>query len=153
LRELYRHRPDYRRMRTLFTVHNIAYQGAFPHELFHLTGLDFRLYNPHQVEFYGQFNFLKAGLVFSDWVNTVSPTYANQIRTPGLGWRMEGVRGARRARLSGIVNGVDYPPWAPATDDLIARNYTAETVLEGKPTCKSDLQRYFGLPNEPRVPV
>jgi starch synthase len=153
LRELYRHRPDYRRIRTLFTIHNIAYQGAFPHELFHLTGLDFRLYNAHQLEFYGQFNFLKGGVVFADWVNTVSPTYANEIRTPAFGCGMEGVLSERRDRLSGIVNGVDYESWEPATDSLIAKNYTAETVVEGKAACKADLQRYFGLPNEPKVPV
>ena len=153
LRELYRHRPEYRRMRTLFTIHNIAYQGAFPHELFHLTGLDFRLYNPHQLEFYGQFNFLKGGTVFSDWVNTVSPTYANEIRTPAFGCGMEGILTERRDRLSGIVNGVDYASWDPATDKLIANNYTAETVVAGKAACKADLQHHFGLPEEPRVPL
>jgi starch synthase len=153
LRELYRHRPDYRRIRTLFTIHNIAYQGSFPHELYHLTGLDFRLYNPHQLEFYGQFNFLKAGVVFSDWVNTVSPTYAKEIRTPTLGYGMEGVLTDRRERLSGIVNGVDYTSWDPATDPHIAQHYTIETVLEGKRACKADLQRYFGLPQEPKVPL
>lgn len=153
LRELYRHRPDFRRMRTLFTIHNIAYQGAFPHELFHLTGLDFRLYNPHQLEFYGQFNFLKGGIVFADWVNTVSPTYANEIRTPAFGCGLDGVLTVRRDRLSGIVNGVDYASWDPATDPYIARTYTPETVREGKAACKADVQRYFGLPEEPNVPL
>lgn len=153
LRELYRHRPDYRRMRTLFTIHNIAFQGSFPHDLFHLTGLDFRLYNSHQMEFYGQFNFLKGGVVAADWVNTVSPTYANEIRTPAFGFGMEGVLTERRDRLSGIVNGVDYDSWDPATDELIAANYSPETVVQGKAVCKADLQRYFGLPEEPRVPL
>jgi starch synthase len=153
LRELYRHRADYRRMRTLFTIHNIAYQGAFPHELFHLTGLDFRLYNPHQLEFYGQFNFLKAGIVFSDWVNTVSPTYAKEIRTPAFGGGMEGVLTERRDRLSGIMNGVDYSSWDPSTDPYIARQYTIDTVWEGKEVCKADLQQAFGLPQEPRMPL
>src|SRR5262245_2380107 len=153
LREVYRHRADYRRIRTLFTIHNIAYQGSFPHELYHLTGLDFRLYNSHQLEFYGQFNFLKAGVVFSDWVNTVSSTYAKEIRTPTLGYGMEGVLTDRRDRLSGIVNGVDYASWDPSTDPHIARPYTIETVVEGKRACKADLQRYFSLPQEPTVPM
>lgn len=153
LRELYRHRPEYRRIRTLFTIHNIAFQGAFPHDLFHLTGLDFRLFNPHQLEFYGQFNFLKGGVVFADWVNTVSPTYANEIRTPAFGCGMEGVLGERRDRLSGIVNGVDYESWDPGTDPHIAKQYTTETVVDGKATCKADLQRCIGLPPEPKIPL
>ncbi len=153
LRELYRHRPEYRRIKTLFTIHNIAFQGAFPHELFHLTGLDFRLYNPHQLEFYGQFNFMKGGIVSSNWVNTVSPTYANEIRTPAFGCKMEGILGERRDRLSGIMNGVDYASWDPATDPMIAQPYTVETVWEGKEVCKADLQRSFNLPVEPRVPL
>jgi len=153
LRELYRHRPDYRRMRTLFTIHNIAFQGAYPHDLFHLTGLDFRIYNPHQLEFYNQFNSLKGGVVFSDWVNTVSPTYANEIRTPAFGCGMEGVLSERRDRLSGIVNGVDYDSWNTATDEHLARNYTSETVVEGKAACKADLQGRFGLPLESRIPL
>lgn len=153
LRELYRHRPDYRRIRTLFTIHNIAYQGSFPHDLFYLTGLDFRLFNPHQLEFYGQFNMLKGGIVFSDWVNTVSPTYANEIRTPAFGGGMEGVLNERRDRLNGIMNGVDYSSWSPDTDPHIARQYTVDTVWEGKEVCKADLQRHYGLPQEPRVPL
>jgi starch synthase len=152
-REIYRHRAEYRRIRTLFTIHNIAFQGAFPHELFHLTGLDFRLFNPRQLEFYGQFNMLKGGVVFSDWVNTVSPTYANEIRTPTFGYGMEGVLNERRDRLNGIVNGVDYDSWDPATDPYLAKNYTSETVLEGKAACKADLQQLFGLPVERHIPL
>ena len=153
LRDTYRSRPEYRRIRSLFTIHNIAYQGAFPHEMFHQTGLDFRLYNPHQLEFYGQFNFLKGGIVFSDWVNTVSPTYANEIRTPTFGCGMEGLLSERRDRLSGIVNGVDYASWDPATDPHLARNYSIDTLEAGKEACKADLQHYFDLPREPRVPM
>jgi starch synthase len=92
-------------------------------------------------------------VVFSDWVNTVSPTYANEIRTPTFGCGMEGVLSERRDRLSGIVNGVDYSSWDPADDPNIKRNYTSDNVLEGKAVCKEDLQRYFGLPTEPRVPL
>ena len=153
LREVYRHRPEYRRIRSLFTIHNIAYQGAFPHQDFHLTGLDFRLYNPHQLEFYGQFNFLKGGIISSSWVSTVSPTYAKEIRTPTFGCGMEGLLGERRDRLSGIVNGVDYASWDPATDSRIARQYGVEDVLGGKAACKAALQSYFGLAINPGVPM
>ena len=153
LRDTYRARGDYRRIRSLFTIHNIAYQGAFAHDMFPLTGLDFRLYNPHQLEFYGQFNFLKGGIVFSDWVSTVSPTYANEIRTPTFGCGMEGLLGERRDRLSGIVNGVDYASWDPGTDPHLAKNYTADTVDAGKAACKADLQRCFDLPGAPHVPL
>ena len=153
LRELYRHRHEYRRVRTLFTIHNIAYQGAFSRDQFQLSGLDYRLYNPHQLEFYGQFNFLKGGIVFADWVNTVSPTYANEIRTSSFGCGMEGILVERRDRLSGIVNGVDYDSWDPATDPFLPCNYTTANVVDGKALCKGDLQHYFGLPCEKRVPL
>lgn len=153
LRELYRHRYEYRRIRSLFTIHNIAYQGNFPHNDFYLTGLDFRLYNHHQMEFYGSFNFLKSGIIFSDWVNTVSPTYANEIRTPSFGCGMQGILGERRDRLSGIVNGADYDHWNPATDPHLAANYTQTTVAEGKAACKADLQRAFNIEVNPKIPL
>jgi len=108
LRELYRNRPSWKNLRTLFTIHNIAYQGVFPRSELHLTGLDQRLFNSHQLEYYGQLNFLKAGAVFADWVSTVSPTYAQEIKTTYFGYGLEGVLTERRERLSGIVNGVDY---------------------------------------------
>jgi starch synthase len=152
-RELYRNRPAYRNLRSLLTIHNIAYQGVFRSSEYHFTGLDWRLFNQHQLEFYGQLNFLKAGTVFADWVNTVSPTYAQEIRTTYFGNGLEGVLTERRERLSGIVNGVDYDSWNPATDKHIAAHYDIDTVEAGKPTCKADLQRYFHLPQMPRTPV
>ena len=91
--------------------------------------------------------------MFADWVNTVSPTYAKEIRTPAFGGGMEGVLTERRDRLSGIMNGVDYASWDPATDPYIAKQYTIDTVWEGKEVCKADLQRSFGLPQEPRIPL
>jgi starch synthase len=153
LRELYRNRPGYKELRSLFTVHNIAYQGVFRGSDYHLTGLNYRLFNQHQLEFYGQMNFLKAGIVFADWVNTVSPTYAQEIRTTYFGCGLEGVLTERRDRLSGIVNGVDYDTWDPAHDKFLVAHYDADTVAAGKPKCKTDLQRYFHLPQVPRAPV
>lgn len=153
LREFYRNRPNFRRTRSLFTIHNLAYQGVFPYSDFQLIGLDARLFNHHQVEFYGKLNFLKSGIVFSDWINTVSPTYAQEIRTSMWGCGLEGVLNERRDRLTGIVNGVDYKSWDPETDPHLAGNYNIDNVLEGKAICKADLQKYFKLPLKARTPL
>ena len=149
---MYRSQPGYDRVRTLFTIHNIAYQGQFWHWDMLLTGLDWRLFNYRQLEFYGQLNFLKAGIVFSDFISTVSPTYAKEIQTPYFGCGLEGVLSERRERLFGIVNGVDYTVWNPSTDPYIAAPYDAESVSERKPLCKAALQRRYGLP-ELRLPL
>jgi starch synthase len=153
LKEQYGQQPGYERLRTLFTIHNLAYQGQFWHWDMLLTGLDWRLFNYRQLEFYGQLNFLKAGIVFADWVSTVSPTYAKEIQTPYYGCGLEGVLAERRDRLVGIVNGVDYAVWNPATDPHLAATYDAETVAQRKPLCKAALQRRCGLPQEPRTPL
>lgn len=153
LKELYADRPAYARVRTLFTIHNVAYQGLFWHWDMPLTGLDWRLFNYHQLEFHGHLNFLKGGIVFADHLSTVSPTYAREIQTPYYGCGLEGSLAARRDRLTGIVNGVDYRVWNPATDPHLAANYDIQTVAEGKPVCKAALQRRFGLPQQPDTPV
>jgi starch synthase len=159
LREFYRKqgpfglRERYGRVRTLFTIHNIAYQGAFWHWDMMLTGLDWKLFNARQLEFYGKLNFLKAGIVFADLLNTVSPTYAREIQTPYYGAGLQGVLMERNRDLFGIVNGVDYNVWDPAKDPHIAAKYDADTVAEGKPRCKAALQRTFGLPEQPRAPL
>jgi starch synthase len=155
LREIYRRHPEhtlrarYGKVRTLFTIHNIAYQGVFWHWDLPLTGLDWRLFNYRQLEFHGKLNFLKAGIVFSDLVNTVSPTYAREIQTPYYGAGLQGVLAERRKDLFGIVNGVDYEVWDPARDPILAARYDAATVTDGKPVCKQALQRLFGLPEKP----
>lgn len=151
--ELYQHRPGYRQLRTLMTIHNIAYQGVFKSWEFPITGFPWRLFNHHQMEFYGQLNFLKSGLVFADWINTVSPTYAEEIQTSYFGCGLEGVLTERRHKLSGIVNGVDYSTWNPATDTLLPMNYDETNVREGKAACKAELQRRFNLPVESKTPV
>jgi starch synthase len=153
LREVYRSQPDYDRVRTLFTIHNLAYQGQFWHWDMLLTGLDWQLFNYRQLEFYGQLNFLKAGIVFADLINTVSPTYAKEIQTPYFGCGLDGVLAERRERLFGIVNGVDYSIWNPATDPHIASTYDVQSVAERKPRCKAALQRRYGLPERPSTPV
>ncbi len=152
--EEYRHRrPEYARVRTLYTVHNIAYQGRFWHWDMLNTGLDWKLFNYLQLEFYGQLNLLKAGIVFSNLINTVSPSYAREIQTPEYGCGLHGVLSERRDRLFGIVNGVDYGQWNPACDAHLARKYDADTVEEGKAECKAALQKRFGLAERPRAPL
>lgn len=152
LRELYRQSPGYQRIRSVFTIHNIAYQGSYPRDLMNITGLPGWLYNPSQLEHYG-FNFLKSGIVYSDAVTTVSPTYAREIQTGEFGCGLEGLLNTVHGKLSGIVNGCDYEHWNPAHDKLIAAPYTPETVFEVKPLCKADLQRQFNLPQNPKTPV
>jgi starch synthase len=159
LREQYKHRSDHRlrlhydRVRTLLTIHNIAFQGTFWHWDLNLTGLDWRLFNPQQLEFHGKLSFLKAGIVFSDLISTVSPTYAREIQTPYYGYGMQGVLYANRHRLSGIVNGVDYSVWDPRYDPHIAAAYGFNVIDPGKGLCKADLQRECGLAIEPGTPV
>jgi starch synthase len=159
LREFYiRHprsefRQRYERIRTAFTIHNLAYQGLFWHLDMPLLHLPWRLFSSAGVEFHGHINFLKAGLVWSDLLTTVSPTYAREIQTPYYGCGLQGVLMQRSDRLSGIVNGVDYRAWNPATDHSISANYDADTLTEGKPRCKAALQQAFGLDVEPQTPL
>lgn len=149
LREEYQHRPGFGDLRSLFTIHNIGYQGTFWHWDLPITGLDWKLFNHRQLEFYGQLCLLKGGIVFSDMISTVSPTYAREIQTAAFGCGLEGVLTERRHQLFGIVNGVDYGVWDPATDRHLVRTYGPEEVVEGKRACKKALQTRFGLtPNE-----
>ncbi len=159
LREVYQHLPQpdraaiFRRMRSLFTIHNLAFKGEFWHWDLRLTGLDWRLYNPDQLEFHGNLSLLKAGLVFSDYLSTVSPTYAREIQTPYFGHGLQGLLQARYARLFGIVNGVDYAQWDPATDQHLAARYTFADLQTGKAACKAALQKRMNLAVEPRTPL
>jgi starch synthase len=159
LREVYDRLSDphlgtlYDRIHTLFTIHNIAYQGLFPAGDMVLAGLDWRLFNYHQLEFHGRLSFLKAGIVFADLIGTVSPTYAREIQTPYFGYGLQGVLAERGDRLTGIVNGIDYAAWDPAADPHLPAHYTADALEPGKPQCKADLQRRQGLPVDPAAPV
>jgi len=154
LRELYGRRDHrYQTIRTLLTIHNIAYQGAFGPALMAHTGLDAGLMHYDRLEFHGNLCFLKGGIVYSDFINTVSPRYAEEIQTPFFGNGLEGVLATRRDRLCGIVNGVDYGVWNPATDPHIPARYDAASVFEQKPTCKAALQRRFHLPEWAGTPL
>jgi starch synthase len=148
----YRGVPDYERISTLLTIHNMAYQGLFWHWDMLLTGLDWNYFNWHQMEFFGNLNLLKTGLVFADRLNTVSPRYAEEIQSDPLGCGLEGVLQSRRDVLSGVINGVDYREWNPATDRLLPAHYSADD-LSGKAACKAALQAELGLPVSPRTPL
>jgi len=143
----------YDRIRTLFTIHNIAYQGVFWHHDMPLTGLDWKLFTPSKLEYYGHLCFLKGGIVYSDLLNTVSPSYAREIQTPYYGCGLQGVLAERSGHLFGIVNGVDYREWDPCLDRHLAAHFNAGSIEEGKPRCKEALQKRCGLANQPRTAV
>jgi starch synthase len=153
LSELYRQKPGWNRVRSVYTVHNIAYQGMFPADVLKLTGLPGWTFNPKQLEFHGMLNFMKSGIVFADAVNTVSPTYAREIQTAEYGCGLEGLLWENRRKLSGIVNGVDYDEWDPIHDQHIPVQYGIRDVFDRKPVNKAELQKRFKLPDAPDRPV
>ena len=145
--------PHYEQIGSLFTIHNMAYQGRFWHWDMLLTGLDWKYFNWQQMEFFGNLNLLKTGLIFSDRLNTVSPRYAEEIQSGPLGCGLEGVLQNRRDVLSGIVNGVDYHEWDPQVDGNLPVNYSVDTIDTGKAACKAALQNSLGLKEQPRTPL
>ena len=144
LETLYKDDPALGEVGTLFTIHNLAYQGVFWHFDMPLTGLGWDLFTPAGLEFYGKLNFLKGGLVFADVLNTVSKTYAQEIQTAEFGCGLEGVLQYRRADLHGVVNGIDVAAWDPATDRDLTKPYSAED-LAGKAACKQALAQELGI--------
>ena len=139
--------PTFVGIKTLFTIHNLGYQGLFPKTAVAEAGLDASLFQPAGLEFYNQLSFMKAGIVYSDAVSTVSKGYAREIQTPEYGFGLEGLLADRSAVLSGIVNGADYSYWSPETDRLLPANYSSAD-LEGKRVCKQVLLRQFGFDSE-----
>ncbi len=144
---------DWEKVRSVFTIHNMRYQGRFWHQDMDLTGIDWKYFTYDKMEFYGQLNLLKTGIIFSDAVTTVSPEYAKEIQTEAFGERLQGVLRYRNEALSGILNGIDTQEWDPATDRYIAANYDTESVFEKKPICKAALQKYCGFPQNPETPL
>jgi starch synthase len=137
---------------SVFTVHNLAFHGLFAPTDFFLLGLPSRYMAPSALEFHGQLSFIKAGLKFASRVTTVSPTYAQEIRTPELGSGLDGVIRARGDEVSGILNGVDPEVWDPATDREIGSHYSAAD-LGGKALCKAALQQALGLQVQADAPL
>ena len=140
------------RVRTVLTVHNAGYQGHFPPETLPDIGLSWSLYNMRQLEWYGRVNLLKGGLVFADAATTVSPTHAHELRTSAGGFGLDGVFVSLRDRFIGIANGIDQQVWDPATDPLLARNYTTDAP-DGKRACRQALQAETGLRALEGVPI
>lgn len=140
------------RPRTVFTIHNMAFQGQFPMHHAERLGLPQEARTPEGAEFHGHLSFLKAGILCADKITTVSPTYAREICTPEFGFGLEGVLQHRSADLLGILNGIDVDVWDPATDVFLPYRYTPED-MQGKGECKVSLQRQLGLQVDPQAPL
>jgi starch synthase len=137
---------------SVYTVHNLAYQGLFPLDDCVLLGLSSRYLSPAALEFHGQMSFMKGGLKFADRVTTVSPSYAREITTHEFGAGLEGVIRGRGADVSGILNGIDTQVWNPATDTALPERYSVAHP-QGKVRCKASLQAQFGLSVDARAPL
>ena len=133
---------------TVFTIHNLAYQGTFPPETFTALGLNPQFWSPDSLEFHGQMSFIKGGIIYSDRVNTVSSKYSHEIQTEEFGFGLEGLLQHYNKKLSGILNGIDQTIWDPKTDTYLEENYDSET-LEKKQNNKSALQNLFQLKKDP----
>jgi len=153
LRTLYAEDPALRDVATVFTIHNMGYQGLFPPDTLPLLMLPWELLTISKMEFFGQVNFLKGALVLSDYVTTVSRKYSQEIQTTEYGFGLEGVLRQRAATVTGILNGVDYDEWSPQTDRFAVAKYSPQD-LSGKLQCKHDLLQAFGVTNaDSKVPV
>ena len=137
---------------SIFTIHNLGYQGIYGKHKFHVTGLDWNVFYSAGFEDYDSMNFLKAGLVSADFLTTVSPTYAKEIQNPAFGFRMDGILRYRSENLVGILNGVDTNVWNPAIDKKIVTNYTAKSISK-KIDNKLALQEKMGLEINPDIPL
>ncbi len=153
LREVYGGDSDLQSIKSLITIHNIAYQGQFDSWILPEIGLPWSVYHMEALEFYGKVNYLKGGIVYSDAINTVSPTYAKEIQTPEYGYGLDGILRKRASDLYGILNGIDYKVWNPATDEHIFKNYSVDNFAEGKLENKKQLLKEQGLPFKADVPL
>src|SRR5690606_29127519 len=136
---------------TLFTIHNLVYQGLFPPETFQRLSLPAALWSMHALEFHGQLSFIKGGLAFADRLTTVSPTYAEEICTPQFGAGLHALLSYRRRHLHGILNGVDYATWDPSADPFIAHRYSSRSLGRKSRNRKPLLER-FGLKQRDDAP-
>lgn len=151
LKEQYEDDPFYSNIATIYTIHNLQYQGNYPKDTLKLFGLEESFFTPDTVEFYGSFSFMKAGIVYSDVINTVSETYAKEIQTAEYGELLEGLLKERASDLYGIVNGISYDDFNPQTDPRIYKNFSSRSINNKKEN-KFSLQREVGLPVK-EVPV
>ncbi len=144
--------PEVASAKTVLTAHNLGFQGIFRQSNWPLLNLDRSYFSPQYLEFYGNINFLKGGLIFADKITTVSPSYAREIMSGEQGFGLQGILQQRAADVTGILNGVDYSEWNPAVDPFIATRYS-ENDLSGKRICKDKLQGSLGLPVKSAMPV
>ncbi|CAI2718715.1 glycogen synthase GlgA [Nitrospina watsonii] len=152
LKLVYHNDPFFQSTRTLFTIHNLGYQGNFDAAALQLTHLPASAFHTQGLEFFGQFSFLKAGLVYSDLLTTVSKRYRQEILLPANGFRMDGILNARKDNLFGVLNGVDYDEWNPAGDPWIAAPYS-KSSLKGKAACREALLADLKLKLPPKQPL
>ncbi len=152
LKSIYSVEPNFRKTRSVFTIHNLGYQGNFPPDSLPLTGLEWEHFRLERLEFYGKVSFLKGGIVDADMVTTVSERYSQEIQTKEFGCGMEGVLQRRKDTLHGVVNGIDTKEWDPEHDPDIAARYNFETIQK-KEINKHALQKENGLPVDSAVPV
>ena len=153
LRTVYDEDPAFQGVPCVFTIHNMGFQGLFAPDILPLLMLPWDLFTVTKLEFYGNVNFLKGALVFSDYITTVSKKYSQEIQTAEYGFGLEGVLRGRSATVTGILNGVDYEEWSPEKDKFIKAKYSP-TDLSGKEIDKRDLLEQFGVTNpDPRLPV
>lgn len=144
LKNGYQHHPKLKETKSVFTIHNLAYQGLFPPEIMLAAGLPWSIFHIDGLEFYGKMSFLKGGLAFSDHITTVSPTYAREILTPEFGCGLHGLLDVLSYKLTGIINGIDYSEWNPKTDTFLPEKYDALNPVN-KHASKKMLRRRFGL--------
>lgn len=152
LKETFKVDPFYSGIKTILTIHNIAYQGLFPKGEFHKIGLPWDYFTMHRLEFYDMVNILKGGLVFTDLITTVSPTYAREIQTPEFGYGLNGLLSERKDSLYGIINGIDYNEWDPARDKELKYHFSLAKP-DGKYKDKLALQKKAGLEQRADVPL
>src|SRR5581483_11294806 len=153
LRTIYADDPAFKETGTVFTIHNMGYQGLFPPDTLPLLMLPWDLFTMSKMEFFGQVNFLKGALAYSDYVTTVSRKYSHEIQTTEYGFGLEGVLRDRAATVTGILNGVDYDEWSPQTDKFITAKYSPQD-LSAKARDRQDLLAAFGVVNaDPKLPV
>ena len=145
--------PRYQKIKTLFTIHNLKYQGVFPKDIMEDTlGIDWKYFNNGDLEFYDAVNLMKGGIIYSDFISTVSKTYAEEIQTPYFGEGLDGLLRSRKDTLFGIINGIDYDCYNPETDANTYKTFDADS-FDSKLDNKMELQRELGLPVKRNTPI
>ena len=154
LKTVYKLDAFYTRTHSLFTIHNIAYQGHYPYSSFRKAGFHPVDYTPEKFEYYGGISFLKSGLVFADQINTVSPNYAKEVqKNAAMGFGLEGVLRTRKDHFCGILNGIDTDVWDPELDPVLSVGYDSVEMEKGKMAAKLILQQHCRLVQDPDIPL